>query len=46
VKKKEILVGVFYRPPNTNVKVFTELMLSIIHTQIAGDEDVYIMGFT
>ena len=31
-QKKKILVGVVYRPPNTNINAFTEQIVKIIHS--------------
>ena len=42
--KKKILVGVIYRPPNTNINAFTEQIIKIIHTLKIGNKQCYIMG--
>ena len=42
--KKKILVGVVYRPPNTNINVFTEQIINTIHTLKIENKQCYIMG--
>ena len=42
--KKKILVGVDYRPPNTNINAFTEQIITIIHTLKNLNKQCYIMG--
>ena len=40
----KILVGVVYRPPNTNINAFTDHIIKIIHTLKIGNKQCYIMG--
>ena len=43
-QKKKILVGVVYRPPNTNINAFTEQIVKIIHSLKIENKQCYIMG--
>ena len=40
--KKKTLVGVVYRPPNTNFNAFTEQIINIIHTLQILNKQCYI----
>ena len=42
--KRQILVGVVYRPPNTNINAFTEQIIKSIHTLNIENKQCYIMG--
>ena len=41
--KKNILIGVVYRPPNTNSNAFREQIIKIIHTFKIENKQCYIM---
>ena len=44
IKNKPVLIGTFYRPPNTNVSVLSDIETSINLAHDTGIKDIIITG--